>query len=204
VVVKAPLGLHKIEVKPIGDGEVRLFGLSAERSGGGVVYDSLGLTGSQANQQLKWDRGHWLKQAKWRSPDLFVIHYGTNESENERMSMTKYAEVLKKLIKRLRAVNSGAACLFVSPMDRAFNNERGVIQTRPIIPKIVKTQREVALAEGCAFWSAYDAMGGWGSLKRWYQAKPALAGGDLTHPTRRGANLLGAMMFSALMEAYGR
>ena len=45
-------------------------------------------------------------------------------------------------------------------------------------------------------------MGGWGSLKRWYRAKPALAGGDLTHPTRRGANLLGAMFFSALMEAY--
>ena len=203
VLIEAPLGLHKVELKPVGDGEVRLLGMSLERSGGGVVYDALGLTGSRAQQQLKWDRATWIQQAKWRQPDLFVIHYGTNESENTRMSMSRYAEVLRDVIQRLKAVNPEASCLFVSPMDRAYKDEEtGRIRTRPIIPKIVKTQREVSLAEGCAFWSAYDAMGGWGSLKRWYRASPPLAGGDLTHPTRRGANLLGAMFYSALMEAY--
>ena len=204
-IIKAPLGLHTAEVKPKGDGEVRLFGMSLERSGGGLVYDSLGLTGSRAQQQLKWDKIHWIEQARWRSPDLFVIHYGTNESENTRMSMDRYADVLRRVILRLRAVNPQASCLFVSPMDRAYKHEKtGQIKTRPIIPKIVKTQREVALEEGCAFWSTYDAMGGWGSLRRWYRASPPLAGGDLTHPTRRGANLLGAMFFSAMLEGYAK
>lgn len=205
VKIKAPLGLHKVEIRPEGDGEVALLGMSLERSGGGVVYDSLGLTGSRAQQQLKWDRSHWVQQARWRNPDLFVLHYGTNESENSKMSMSKYANVLERVIQRHRAANPQASCLFVSPMDRAYKNEEtGRISTRPIIPQIVKTQRMVALAQGCAFWSAYDAMGGWGSLKRWYRASPPLAGGDLTHPTRRGANLLGAMFFSALMEAYAK
>ena len=205
VTIKAPLGLHKVEVRPVGDGEVTLLGMSLERGGGGVVYDSLGLTGSRARQQLKWDRSHWVQQARWRTPDLFVLHYGTNESEDKRMSMSKYATVLRRVIQRHRSAHPQASCLFVSPMDRAFRSkESGRISTRPIIPKIVRTQREVALSEGCAFWSAYDAMGGWGSLKRWYRASPPLAGGDLTHPTRRGANLLGAMFFSAMMEAYAQ
>ena|GEM_PF-803037 len=205
VTIKAPPGLHKVELRPVGDGVVTLLGMSLERGGGGVVYDSLGLTGSRARQQLKWDRAHWSQQARWRRPDLFVLHYGTNESEDKRMSMSRYATVLRRVIQRHRSANPQASCLFVSPMDRAYRSKQsGRISTRPIIPKIVRTQREVALSEGCAFWSAYDAMGGWGSLKRWYRASPPLAGGDLTHPTRRGANLLGAMFFSAMMEAYAQ
>ncbi|MBM4292492.1 MAG: hypothetical protein FJ138_14560, partial [Deltaproteobacteria bacterium] len=204
VTLRAPLGLHTGEVRTLGGGEVRLFGVSLERAGGGVVYDALGLTGSRAKQLLMWDRAHWATQARWLDPDLFVLHYGTNESEDGALNMTTYAGVLRDLIGRLRAASPAAACLLVSPMDRAYRDEAsGAIRTRPVIPKIVEAQRAVARAEGCAFWSAYDAMGGAGALKRWYEASPPLAGGDLTHPTGRGANLLGAMLFSALIEAYG-
>ena len=40
-------------------------------------------------------------------------------------------------------------------------------------------------------------------MARWVKAKPQLGGGDLTHPTPLGAEVLGDMLSDALVTAYG-
>ena len=40
-------GAHTIEVRPRGDGEVRLFGMTVERQQSGVVVDTLGIGGTR-------------------------------------------------------------------------------------------------------------------------------------------------------------
>ena len=200
--LKASLGKHAGKVKILGDGEVRLFGLVLERTSG-VVYDSLGLEGVRAKQLLRFNLPHWNQQIRMRNPHLYVLHYGTNESEDEKLKMGKYKEQLGQVIDQFRKALPTASCLLVSPMDRGRkSSETGKIVSRVIMKKIVNVQREVALAKKCAFWSTYDAMGGFGSMRRWYEATPKLAGGDYTHPTRRGANRIGAMFFTAFMEAF--
>jgi len=62
----------------------------------------------------------------------------------------------------------------------------------------------VALSHGAAFWNTFDAMGGEGSMARWVKAKPQLGGGDLTHPTPLGAEVLGDMLSDALIAAFER
>jgi lysophospholipase L1-like esterase len=195
-------GKHSGVVKVI-EGQTRLFGLVLERTRGGVTYDSIGLEGVRAKQLLKHNHSHWRTQIQMRNPDLFVLHYGTNESEFANMKMSAYEQSLTKVIQRFKKAVPKAACLLVSPMDRARKDEdTGRIRSRYIVKKIVDSQRKVAMQQNCAFWSSYDAMGGWGSMARWYRARPQLAGGDLTHPTRLGANRIGAMFFAALIEAY--
>jgi hypothetical protein len=198
-------GAWKTKVQVIGDGEVTLFGLVFERKRGGVVYDSLGLEGARAKLLLNMMSSSWIQKIRQRQPDLYILHYGTNESVNARMSMKKYKVGLRKVIKRFKKTLPKASCMLMSPMDRGEKNpETGQIKSMRIVSRIVRAQREVSAEENCAFWSAYDAMGGRGSMGRWYNASPKLAGGDLTHPTGSGANRIGAMFFAALMDGYQR
>jgi len=65
---------------------------------------------------------------------------------------------------------------------------------------MMKVQREVALEEGCAWYSVFDAMGGEGAMGRWYKATPKLGWGDYAHPTATGSRVLGRFVFQALMK----
>ena len=202
--LKAPKsGRWSAKVTTNGDGKVTLYGFTFERNQAGIVYDSLGLEGARAKLLLKLTTNEWVKQIRKRNPDLYILHYGTNESVNTKMSIDKYKQGLKQVIERFKYALPQSACLLVSPMDRGKKDEEtGKIQSMRIVSKIVQAQREVSASEGCAFWSTYDAMGGRGSMARWYNASPKLASGDLTHPTSSGANRIGALFFAALMDAY--
>lgn len=196
-----PEGHHAMTIRTLG-GNVRLFGAVVERRGPGVVYDSLGVLGASASLLRRFDRTHWHDQIRIRQPDLLVLQYGTNESQSRYAGGPRYKEMLANIVGHLRMALPGVSCLLVGPMDRAEKGTDGVLRTRPVIPRIVQAQREVAFAQGCAFWDAYRAMGGSGSMVRWYRARPQLGGGDLTHPTGRGAELIGAMLFASIMEGY--
>ncbi len=203
--IRVPDGHHTFELRTLGGGEVRLFGVVFERDGPGVVYDSLGLDGARAKLLKRFDRDHWHDQLRLRRPDLLVLHYGTNESQFRRLSSKRYRADLIGTIGHLRAALPGVSCLLVGPMDRAEKHaDSGKLVTRPVVKRIVRVQREVAWRQGCAFWNTYRAMGGEGSMARWYRMKPKLASGDLTHPTRRGADRIGQMLYLALMDGYGR
>ncbi len=197
-------GHHALKVRTLGGGEVRLFGVVLERDGPGLVYDSLGIDGARAKLLKRMDPGHWHEQIRLRRPDLLVLHYGTNESQWKNLSASRYRADLAQTVGHLRQALPGVSCLLVGPMDRAERDDRGRLSTRPVVKRIVRVQREVAYAQGCAFWDAYRAMGGEGSMARWRKAKPPLAGADLTHPTRLGADRLGAMLYAALMDGYAR
>lgn len=169
----------------LGGGKVTLFGFEFERKQKGVIYDSLGIEGARARLLLRLMTPAWVQQIRQRNPDLFVLHYGTNESVNEQLNMMQYRDTLREVIRGFKKAVPQASCLLMSPMDRAKKSPTtGRLVSMKIIQDIVLAQREVALEQGCAFWSAFDAMGGKGSMSRWYKASPRLASGDWTHPTR--------------------
>ncbi|MCA9542896.1 MAG: SGNH/GDSL hydrolase family protein [Myxococcales bacterium] len=200
--ITVPDGPHVLGVRTLGHGEVRLFGAVLEREGPGVTYDALGLDGTRVRLLRKFNAEHWHTQLRQRRPDLLVLQYGTNESQLAHLGMDAYKADLTQIVGHLRAALPGVGCLLVSPLDRAEKDEHGKLVTRPVVKRIVDAQREVALKQGCAFWNTWRAMGGEGSMARWYKARPSLGRGDLTHPTWRGAERVGAMLFAALMEGY--
>jgi lysophospholipase L1-like esterase len=71
-----------------------------------------------------------------------------------------------------------------------------------MIPRLVAYQRRIAAETGCAFFDTFIAMGGEGTVARWYGAKPKLMGGDFTHPTAQGAEIVGTLIYDALIEAF--
>jgi lysophospholipase L1-like esterase len=196
--VRMPDGPHTIVVRSVGGGPVRLFGVTLERDGPGVVYDGIGLLGASARALLEPEEAHWKEQFAHRRPDLVVLTFGTNESDHQ-LSISGYREQLAKVVRRIRAVAPFASCLLAGPPDRGDLNTR---ETRSIIPKLIEAQREIALAEGCAFWDTFSAMGGKNTMWRWYRSGPRRAFGDLTHLAPAGGEILGDLLHAALLQGF--
>ena len=62
----------------------------------------------------------------------------------------------------------------------------------PTIPRLVAIQRRVAKETGCGFFDTFQAMGGEGTMARWYAAQPRLVSADLIHPYPAGGKIIAA------------
>ncbi len=197
-----PASTRRIQLR-VTVGHVRLFGLSFETDGPGVRYDSLGLNAAQIQTPLKnFNPQHWAEQIRHQRPDLVVINYGTNESGYPDYIDGAYANDVRELVRQVQAATPATSILLMSPMDRATRSAQGQIVTYPSLPKVVETQRQVAAELGCAFFNTFQAMGGEGTMARWYEARPRLASADFMHPLPAGAKLIGSMVDEALNEGY--
>jgi lysophospholipase L1-like esterase len=196
-------GAHTLTLRTVGNGEVRAFGVVLESGRKGLSYDSLGVNGAFVGLLANYlDEQHWAEQLRHRRPDLVILAYGANESEYEDWPMEQYERDTREVVRRVRAALPEASILFVGPMDRGKRGAGGAIITRPTIPKLVAAQRRLAAEMGCAFFDTFTAMGGEGTAARWYEARPRLMGGDLTHPTWPGSETVGTLIHDALIKAY--
>ncbi len=111
---------------------------------------------------------------------------------------------MKEIIRRLRDALPAASILLMSPMDRGERQTGGAIGTPPVLTRLVALQQRVARESGCAFFNTFEAMGGAGTMAKWYQSQPRLVGADLLHPMPAGANQIGTLLYRAIMDGYHR
>jgi lysophospholipase L1-like esterase len=196
--VRVPDGPHRMTLTPTGDGEVRLLGVSAERSGPGALVDAIGIRGRRATDWLDWDEGLLEAGMTSLSPDLVVLAYGTNEAAATKYTMDEYREDLAAVLARLRrVVPESVPCVLVGPSDRA-KKVRGDWTVWPRTAEVAAVQRELAPTAGCAFWDWQQATGGPGSMVAWRFREPPLASPDGIHHTRDGYELMGDRFVDAL------
>lgn len=193
-------GKGKIGVEFNNDGVLRLFGVVMESGDRGVVYDSLAINGARASVLGRYDEEHWAKELKRRDPSLIVLMFGANEGANRFLVLREYRVHLARLIRTMRAALPDTSFLVVGPLDQAKKNAGGTFDSWKMPRKLSKAQREVSLAEGCAFFDTWNAMGGKGSMGRWY--RKGLGGGDFIHPTEHGARKIGNWLAEALLYGY--
>ncbi len=201
--IRVPDGPHTLEIRPRGDGEVRLFGVVMERSAPGVVVDTLGINGARASVWLKWDEAIWRSQVRRRAADLVVLAYGTNETGDDHEPIGRYTQNLRAVLERLKSAAPDAACVLVGPTDRPVEVKRGrkkVFVERPRTADIIRAQKLAAREFGCGFFDLVDAMGGPGSMVRW--VKQGLAQKDHVHLTARGYSVLSERFVNALLDGY--
>jgi lysophospholipase L1-like esterase len=201
--VEVEKGAHDLTIKTIGNGEVSLFGVALDSGERGVQYDSLGLNGAFIGLLANYlDAAHWAEQLQHRRPDLVIIGYGANESQFEKLPMDQYERDTREVIRRIRAALPHVSIMLLGPMDRGQRGAGGAIITRPMIPKLIAYQRRIAAETGCAFFDTFAAMGGDGTVARWHDSKPKLMGGDFTHPTAQGAEIVGSLIYNAIIKEY--
>jgi lysophospholipase L1-like esterase len=202
--VELPADTKTVSIRPT-SGTVTLFGVDFRRGSNGLLYDSLGLNGvttSVLARVLQPDL--WKQEMARAAPALVVVNYGSNESSFGSFVHKGYAAELRLAIQRIRVAAPGVPILIMSPMDRGERAGMNDIQTMSTIPEIVAIQRQVATETHCAFFDTYDAMGGEGTMARWYVASPRLVTADFLHPTPQGATIVAGLFVEQLGLGYNR
>lgn len=198
-----PDGPARLKLTTEGNGPVRLYGATFERTVPGVVYDSLGIVGGSVPALRKIDRQQWNEQLAHRAPDLVILNFGANESltyndATPRM-MKDYARQLGNFIRSVQQARPQASVLVMGPMD-AGQLEGDQIVSRPSIVKIRAAQRQAALENGAAFWDTYAVMGGEGSMARWVASR--LGSSDMVHPSWQAAVFLGNELARSIITTF--
>jgi lysophospholipase L1-like esterase len=195
-------GPHHFEVRTTSYAPVRLYGMVTEEAAG-VTYESMGLNGAEAGLILHWNEVLQQELMAQRDIALIVLAYGTNEASDSNWSEEGYAAMFRSLIERCRRLAPKASILVLGPADRELRSgTRRHVSWTPYsgIDRIVRAQRSVCRALGCAFWDERSRMGGFGAMREWVQV--GWGQGDHTHFTGEGYNELAAALFSDIVHEY--
>jgi lysophospholipase L1-like esterase len=186
---------HRLEIRTLRAGKSRILGIVAERLVPGVSYDVFGINGARISRLMTWNAATFVAELGQRKPDLVILAYGTNEIADPDWTPASYRRLLKTVIQRIRDAAPQASILLFAPPDRA---DLPLAAER--MPAMIETQRAVARESSVAFWSAFDAMGGPGSMSAWVTR--GWAQGDRVHLTRPGYDLLADAFCKDLMRAF--
>lgn len=201
---RLPEGARSLTLK-VASGPVRLYSASFLKNQPGVIYDSLGLNGTWAGVLASYvNEAHWAGALKAAEPDLVVVNYGTNESGFPKYIDTTYEKDVREIVRRVKTALPGTPLLLMSPMDRGSRESAGQIGTVASLPKLVALQSKVALDTGVAFFNTFEAMGGPGTMGRWYTGEPRLVSADFIHPMPAGARIVGTLFYQALVDGFNR
>ncbi len=192
---------HHVEIRAVGDGDVRVFGMTLDRPEVGITLDALGINGARVTTPLQWSEAHMTEQLRHRAPDLVVLAYGTNEAGDDT-TPAAYERQLVDLLGRVARAVPTASCLLMGPPDRAGRTIDHGWATVPKLLEVIETQKRVASAAGCAYYSQFAAMGGEGSIAAWANEPNSRAGRDHVHLTRDGYAFLGNVFAADLVRAY--
>jgi lysophospholipase L1-like esterase len=202
-VVDVEPGAHKITVSAGGGGQTRAYGLVLETDGPGVVWESVSMIGAFTKRLNGFDTEHIAGQIAHRSPDLLVLNFGGNDLRRlvgGSVTPETYEQEYGEALDRLKAKRPEQACLIVGVID---HGKSGSFTVAPeVVDTMIATQRKIAFDHGCAFFDTVAAMGGAGALRKWRERSPTLAEPDLKHLNNRGRDLMGKLMYQALVAGY--
>ncbi len=184
-------------------GAVRLYGADFRKAGPGVVYSSVGINGANITLLSHAMNGpHWEAELRHYHPDLVVIAFGTNESSAPTFVDGPWAAELKAAVHRVQAAVPGVSVLLMSPMDRGERKDDGNLGTVDALPRLVNIESKGAAELGVAFFNTFQAMGGEGTMAKWYNGEPRMVAADFTHPMPAGAKIVGELLYNALRDGY--
>ncbi len=171
-----------------------LYGMSLENDDPGIVYTSVGVNGAKTSSFLRNEL--FVNQLKTIRPDLIIFCIGINDAYYPSFCPECYEKNYDKLISWIKQVNPKTNFLFVTNNDsyyqRKYPNKR-VLEAREVMIRLAKKYHG-------GLWDLFGVMGGLGSIKNW--EANGFAKKDKIHFTDKGYQLIGDLMFSALMKAY--
>ncbi len=132
---------------------------------------------------------------------LLILHFGLNVFTPGVEDYHWYEEAMVKVVRHVRQASPGIPLLIISMPDRA-SLINGTYATPAGLPGFIRLQKRIALRTHTAFFNLYEAMGGAGSMKRWVEDRPKLAGDDYTHPNGAGAARIAVLVYDYLMRGY--
>ena len=181
-------------------GKGNVYGISLETPTG-IIVDNIPMRGCYGTVFTKIDSAQLSNFYRETNTRLIILQFGGNmipQTQNPSTISGYVRHTLRQQVRYIRACAPQASILFIGPSDMATNID-GKMTTYPLVPYMDKMLRKMAAEEHIAYWSMYDAMGGYGSMVTWHDK--GLAGSDYVHFTRSGANNIGKKLYQWINEA---
>lgn len=187
-----------VKVATRGKGEFTLTGIVLDNALPGITVTGIGVNGASLASYLKCT--DFSRDMQTLAPDLVILAIGINDATGSNFSEELFIQRYRTLVAQILAVNPNCALLFITNNDsfRRVRNRGYVVN-----PNGAKAERaffEIAGSFNGAVWDLYDIMGGQGSMKKW--EAEGLARRDKVHFTESGYELVGDLLFNALMDRY--
>ena len=176
-------------------GTGRVYGVSLETDKG-VIVDNIPMRGCSGNIFTKIDSTQLSTFYRETNTRLIILQFGGNmipQTENPSTIRGYVRSTMRQQIHYIKACAPQASILLIGPSDMSTNID-GVMTTYPLVPYMDQQFRKMAQEEGIAYWSIYEAMGGYNSMVVWHEK--GLAGSDYVHFTRAGANNIGKKLYN--------
>jgi lysophospholipase L1-like esterase len=173
-------------------GEFTLTGIYLDRPAHGLTLSECGVNGSSTRSWL--DCRDLVRDLAFVRPDLVILSIGINDIQGTDFNPDRFIRNYEKILSYIHAVNPHCAILFTTNNDSYRNH----------VPNIHSENCQLAFARlavlhKAALWDLFDMMGGSGSAADWENA--GLMKPDRIHFTATGYDLLGNLLFNALMDA---
>lgn len=184
------------------EGETDILGIGLDGQTG-ISMDNIPMRGSSGRDLMTISRSSLRPFFARENVALVILQFGGNSLPYLNMEkLHDFKESIKQLIRLFQALAPQAKVLFVGPADMAHVGGNGEMESYPILPALNDSLRTAADEAGAAFWNMYAAMGGRGSIIRWVEANPQLAGEDYIHFTPLGAKKIARLLYDTLRLCY--
>lgn len=190
-IVALPDSTTRCSIDLIGKGKV--YGISLETKRG-VIVDNIAMRGCLGTMFTQMDATELKTFFAETNTRLIIMQFGGNMIPNTEKESTiiGYVKSLRNQVQYIKQCAPDAALLFIGPSDMSTRID-GEMTTYPLVPYMDRLLAKMANEEEIAYWSLYQAMGGYNSMLRWQER--GLAGSDYVHFTRKGAKKVGQMLW---------
>ncbi len=155
----------------------------------GVLYHAIGVNGATFYHFSQSE--FFFNQLPKLQADLYIVSLGTNESFSSGFDVSDFSKQVNEFLAQLTEVSPETPIILTTnPATRKDNTND---------EKVAEIIRKKAADFGCALWDQKVVMGH--SIAEWQKKELALQDG--IHFTREGYNLLGQLLFNAIIKAYG-
>lgn len=174
-----------------------LQGILLENGHSGLTYHAMGVNGASVSSFLKCD--NLERDLELLKPDLVILSLGINDAASENFDIEKFKSNYDLLIQKIRNVAPETSILFTTNNDSyQKKGKKYQVNTNGILAR--EAFFELAKKNNTGVWDLFSIMGGLHSMKDWESA--GLGKKDKVHFTNQGYQLIGDLLFNALINEY--
>jgi hypothetical protein len=162
----------------------------------GVSVDNYGMRGNSGIKFLCIPDKTLIQTDSLLHYKLVILQYGLNAVGPNTSDYSWYTRYITKMIAKAKRCFPNASIVLLGIGDHSMR-KNGDYVTMPGVINLISEQQQLAADHKIAFWSIYDAMGGYNSMPG-FVAK-GWAAKDYTHLSFRGGKVIGLKLFDALM-----
>jgi lysophospholipase L1-like esterase len=197
-----PAPVSQVSLSFSGDTSAAVLGVAIDPKWG-IAMDNIPWRGSSGMTFNGISKSSLASTYKLLDVGMVILQFGGNSVPyiKTEEQLTQFANGFRRQIEHIKSAAPGIKILVIGPADMSYNN-KGTMETYPMMESIIEAMKSVTLESGAAFYSMYHAMGGRNSMARWVNMQPPLSTPDYIHFTQKGSDVIANQLYKVLEREY--